>query len=209
MKLIKKYWLLIIPLFLIIPLLMIVWLYSLYRREHGLYEKTLKNNKELVQQMRDIKQKDESISQAMNQMSSSQVQRENMPARFVDQKAYYREHWDNFIHINTNNYKTGLLGGIKNLKVEVSNQTDFKLDNIETTVIYKRANGEVFKKENVTINNIPSKGKASAAAPDSRAGSSVDIKLSKITSQDMNFCWTIDKADLPRASDPFACVPTR
>lgn len=187
--------------------ILIITLFVMYRTQHRLYKKTLQANYSLAAHIRELQQANQQVTQGIEQIQQSQVHDAQVRGNFVDQRKYYREHWQNYIHISLNDYKTGLLGGVHGIKVLVSNDTEFPLDNVVASIQYYRANGKLFKTEQVAVNNVKAKSSASASAPDSRKGMSVKLVLARITSQQMNFCWSKDKTAAPGERDPYACVP--
>jgi hypothetical protein len=198
---IRKY---IIP---AISIVVIITLFVMYRDQHKLYQKTLQANYSLVTQLNELRQKDQQIQQGMQQMQEAQQIAPQLKGTFIDQKKYFRQNWQNYIHVSLNDYKTSLLGGVRDVKVIVNNDTEFALDNVTALVQYYRANGKLFKTEHISINNIPAKSSKNMAAPDSRRGMSIKLQLQRITSQDMNFCWAADKKISPGTDDPYQCVP--
>lgn len=139
-----------------------------------------------------------------------QQAKEDAPAlkgTFVDRKKYFHQNWKNYIHVSLNDYKTGLLGGVKGIKVIANNDTEFPIDNIVVQVAYYRSNGKVFKTEQITLNDLKAKSSKSVTAPDSRRGMSLKLSLERITSQEMNFCWSAAKKVSPGDNDPYQCAP--
>ncbi|RFS24463.1 hypothetical protein DVR12_04430 [Chitinophaga silvatica] len=143
-----------------------------------------------------------------DQIASHQAVQQRTAGQFIERRAYYRRNWKQFIAVSADDYKTGFLGGIKNLHILVRNQTEYAIDNVVVTVEYLRNNNEVFKTEQYTISNIPEKSVRSIAASNSRKGSKVNVKLESITSQAMNFCYAVSKPVLAGNPDPYECVPS-
>jgi hypothetical protein len=176
-------------------LLLVIVIFGLgYYQEQRHSRKILAENERLWNENRDLRK---SVEQSGN---VSQQQ-------FIERRAYYRRNWQQFIAVTAGDYRTGFLGGIKDLNITVRNQTEYPLDNVVVMVEYVRSNNDVFKTEQYTINNIPEKGSRSIAASNSRKGSKVNVKLISITSQPMNFCWSANKPAPSGNPDPFECVP--
>lgn len=190
-----------------IAIILIITFFVMYRNEHRLYQKTLQANYSLSTHLRELQDKNQQVTQGIQQIQQSVEHNAQIKGSFVDQRKYYRQHWQNYIHVSLNNYKTGLLGGIHGVKVVVTNDSEFPLDNVVASVQYFRANGKLFKTERVGVDNVKEKSTASVSAPDSRKGMSVKLVLNRITSQQMNFCWSQDKKAIPGDMDPYACVP--
>jgi hypothetical protein len=176
-----------------------------YFRQQQRVKKILTQNERLLNENRDLKESLSSVSGTAQQIAERKEQQQRMQGKFVERRAYYRRNWQQFIAVSTNDYRTGFLGGIKNLELIVRNQTEYPLDNVVVTVQYLRSNGEVFKTEPYTINEVPAKGSRSVEAAGSRKGMKVQLKLMSITSQAMNFCWSYDKKAAANNPDPFQC----
>ncbi|KAA2240643.1 hypothetical protein F0L74_31330 [Chitinophaga agrisoli] len=176
-----------------------------YRQQHRIRQ-ILNQNERLLNENRDLKQSLSTASGAAQQIADRKDQQERVQGQFVERRTYYRRNWQQFISVSTSDYRTGLLGGIKNLQVIVRNQTEYPIDNVVVTVQYLRSKGDVFKSEQYTVNDVPGKGTRSIEASGSRKGMKVELKLVSITSQAMNFCWSADKRVAQGDPDPFLCT---
>ena len=177
-----------------------------YFRQQQRVRKVLQQNERLLNENRDLQQSLNSASGTAQQIAERKEQQQRTQGKFVERRTYYRRNWQQFIAVSTNDYRTGFLGGIKNLELIVRNQTEYPLDNVVVTVQYLRSNSEVFKTEQYTINEVPAKGTRSVEAAGSRKGMKVQLKLMSITSQAMNFCWSYDKPAPDGNPDPFQCA---
>lgn len=157
--------------------------------------------------MNELQQKDQQIQQGMQQMQNTQALAPQLKGTFIDRKKYFRQNWQNYIHVSLNNYKTGFLGGLKDIKVIVNNDTEFPLDNVTVSLQYFKANGQLFKKGQLSVDSIQPKSSKEIVAPDSRRGMKIAVKFERITSQEMNFCWWVSKEVQPGNNDPYQCVP--
>lgn len=193
-------------LFTIVVLFVVVVLGLGYCQQQKRVRKVLSQNERLLNENRDLKQRLSQTSNTAQQIADRKDQQQRLQGKFVERRAYYRRNWQQFIAASTSDYRTGFLGGIKDLKVSVRNQTEYPLDNAVVSVQYLRGNGDVFKTEQYTINNIPAKGTQSVSAANSRKGQKVQLKLISITSQAMNFCWAFNKPAPAGNPDPYQCV---
>lgn len=167
----------------------------------------LRENERLIRENRDLRNSLTLSSRTAQQIADRKDMQVQAQAQFIDRREYFRRNWKQYISVNTGDYKTGFLGGIKDLRITVRNQTEYPLDNAVVQVQYLRGNGGVFKTEQYTVHNIPEKGAQSVQASNSRKGTKVNISLLSVTSQPMNFCWSRDKRAAPGDADPWACVP--
>lgn len=197
--------------YIIIIIFLGIFLVMSYSRQQKRVKEVIAQNERLANENRHLKQSLDMSSNTAQQIADrAEVrERQNSQGQFVDQRIYYRKNWKQFIAVTNSDYRTGFLGGIKDLDVIVKNQTEFVVDNVVVSVEYQRGNGDVFKTEQYTISDIGAKGTKAVRAADSRKGQKVVIKLVSVTSQSMNFCWAVNKVVDPVNPDPFKCTPDK
>jgi len=197
----------------IVIIFLVIVLVMSYSRQQVRIKQVLSQNERLLNENRKLQESLDITSQTTQQIESRREVQERTDiasqGTFVDRRTYFRRNWKQFIVISNSDYRTGFLGGIKDLKVIVRNQTEYPLDNVVVSVEYLKGNGDVFKTEQYTINNIGAKGTQSVQAADSRKGQKVQIKLVSITSQSMNFCWAANKVARQGDEDPYLCIATK
>lgn len=117
----------------------------------------------------------------------------------------YRNNIEQYVGANTNRYSYNELGGISNLDIIVTNNTEYLLDEVNVNVDYIKDNGGIYKSEIVTIYNIPAKQDKSVSAPESDRGTSVEAKIQTISSKKLHMCY--DNTFAPKAGeiDPYFC----
>lgn len=116
-----------------------------------------------------------------------------------------RNNITNLIQVTTNQYSINTFGGISNLDIIVTNNTDYTIDQITVAIAYIKKNDGVFKTEYLTFNNIPPMQNKSLSAPDSNRGLSVKLIKQTITASELNLCY--DNSFIPAVGDPdpFRC----
>lgn len=72
-----------------------------------------------------------------------------------DLRVQVRDHIRSYVHTGNSEYKISGLGGIYGLSIDVSNQTDYLLDNVRVMIRYIKANGETWKEEALDFALIP------------------------------------------------------
>ena len=117
----------------------------------------------------------------------------------------YRNNIEQYVGASTNRYSYNELGGISNLDIIVTNNTEYLLDEVNVNVDYIKDNGGIYKSEIVTIYNIPAKQDKSVSAPESDRGTSVEAKIQTISSKKLHICY--DNTFAPKAGeiDPYFC----
>jgi len=193
--------------YLIIIIALGVFFVTSYSRQQKRVKQVLSENERLLNENRDLRHSLDVNGQTARQIADRSEIRQRSEGTFVERRTYYRRNWKQFIAVNTSDYRTGFLGGIKDLQVIVRNQTEYPLDNVVVSVQYMKGNGDVFKTEQYTINDVPAKGTKSVSASSSRKGQKVALKLVSITSQPMNLCWSVGKVVAPGEVDPYKCTP--
>ena len=80
-------------------------------------------------------------------------------------------------------YKTGVLGGISNLELTISNNSLYPIDQVEVLVNYMNLENKIVKKETVVINDVPAGEQKTIPVPKSKRGVSVTYSITKINSR--------------------------
>lgn len=121
-----------------------------------------------------------------------------------------RNNFEKYIRVTTNEYSYNEFGGISNLDIIVTNDTDYMLNEVNVNVDYIKDGGGIFKSEIVTLNNIPAHQNKSVSAPESNRGTSIEVRMDGITSKKMHFCFyatngigTYSEPENP--NDPYFC----
>jgi len=120
----------------------------------------------------------------------------------VDNEKAARLRWNKLITANNSSYGIGLLGGIKNLKVFVTNRSDYPIDQAIVKVSYIKANGGVWKTKLITIHGIPAQDTKEQSVPDVGRGKKVTVSIQKLISKKMRFSYTAGKK-ITDTKDPY------
>lgn len=106
---------------------------------------------------------------------------------------------------NTNKYTSNGLGGISNLDITLSNNTNYILDEVMVEVEYIKKNGGIFNVEKLVMKNITPNETKSVSAPDSNRGRTVRVSIKSIYSKQLNLCYDNNMPIIPGNPDPFIC----
>ena len=119
-----------------------------------------------------------------NQIQYQQYQedRESRINSEEDTKANIINNITSYVTAERNEYTYSELGGISNLKISVTNSTDYVLDNVRVKVIYIKANGEVWDSKMVDFNMIDPQTKSTIKVGDTERGTSVQYEIVSIKS---------------------------
>jgi GYF domain 2 len=116
-----------------------------------------------------------------------------------------RNNITSLVQVSTNQYSVNSFGGISNLDIIATNNTDYTIDEIKVAIAYIKKNDGVFKTEYLTFNNIQPKQNKSLSAPDSNRGLSVTLTKQSITSTDLNLCYNNSFTPAVGDPDPYKC----
>jgi hypothetical protein len=125
----------------------------------------------------------------------------NAPVK-IDREKAARLRWSKLITATNSNYGIGLLGGIKDLKVIVTNRSDYPLDEVVAKVTYLKANGSVWKTSLVSLNDVPADDMLEKELEDVGRGKKVRVTLQKVVSKKMKFSYT-EGQKIKNADDPY------
>lgn len=89
----------------------------------------------------------------------------------------------NLITIEGNKYKVGVLGGISNLEITLSNNSLYPLDQVEVIVNYHGPENRIVRKETVLISDIAAGTQKIVPVQKSKRGVSVSYTINKINSK--------------------------
>jgi hypothetical protein len=116
-----------------------------------------------------------------------------------------RNNITSLIQVTTNQYSVSTFGGISNLDVIVTNNTNNTIDQITIAIDYIKENGDIYTTEYLTFKNIPANQNKSLSAPNSNRGLSVNLTKQTITSTELNLCYDNNISPAVGDPDPFKC----
>lgn len=89
------------------------------------------------------------------------------------------------VTVENNKYKTGVLGGINNLELKLTNNSAFQLEEVEVDVRYLGSEGKVVKTQTVYFTNVAPGEHLSVRVPKSNRGVTVDYSVKKINTKEL------------------------
>lgn len=113
-----------------------------------------------------------------------------------------RLRWNKLITASNSNYGIGVLGGIKDLHVTLTNHTDYPIDEAVLKVTYIKANGGVWKSVPVNIFDVPAHDSKEEPVADVGRGKKVKVSIEKIVSKKMKFSYA-EGQEIKDIEDPY------
>jgi hypothetical protein len=124
------------------------------------------------------------------------------PVEKEDATRAARQKWNKLINATNSNYGIGFLGGIKDLKVSITNRSNYHIDEAIAKVTYIKANGGIWKIKLVAVQGIPAHDSKEQSVPDVGRGKKVKVSLYKVVSKKMKFSYT-EGQKIKNAVDPY------
>jgi hypothetical protein len=98
-------------------------------------------------------------------------------------KATVKVNLKKLVQVDANDYQVGMHGGIKNLRLLVTNRSAFVLDKVKIELYYIKTNGDIFKTKNLVLKAVPAKSRKSLKVPSSERVVKVVCRITGIESQ--------------------------
>jgi hypothetical protein len=89
------------------------------------------------------------------------------------------------VSVTSNKYKTGVLGGISDLSLTVSNKSEFEIDQVEVEVAYLGPEKRVVKTQTIVFNNVKAGNQVTLDVPRTNRGVSVTTSIKVINSKSL------------------------
>ena len=103
----------------------------------------------------------------------------------VDRQAMERarQNIHQLVAVDANKYKTGVLGGISDLKLTVSNNSPYTLDEVEVEIRYLGPEKRVVKTQMLLFNGVAAGEQKTIEAPRTNRGVTIDYVITRINSK--------------------------
>lgn len=137
-------------------------------------------------------------------VSAEETERQRINAAITKKNMNYRNNWQTYLTATTNQYQYREIGGIFNLAVIFTNNTDCVMDEIKVDVNYMKDSGGIYKTESVMFYNVLPGTQQSEQAPNSDRGTSVQLEVSQAYSKKMHFYYPSNSGN---NEDPYFYKP--
>jgi hypothetical protein len=88
------------------------------------------------------------------------------------------------VSIKTNDYIRGTFGGIRDLKLTVSNNSKYFVDEVKVELQYIKPSQQPLRIDIITFRNLSPNGSVTIKVPDSQRGMRVDYRITRVQSRD-------------------------
>lgn len=136
-----------------------------------------------------LEKKVQQANDSVNQERAMRLQRE----KEMQRQAKEKEDKIKEVSSNIGKYLTSkatydfnsTFGGIDNVQVTVSNNSDFKINEVTISLMYIKKNGDLYDTKSVTLSNIAAHQQKTVQGPDSKRGMSMSTKITAFQSDEL------------------------
>jgi hypothetical protein len=126
-----------------------------------------------------------SVSAAEKAPNSNSYQADAVTKRNI----FLRNNWKTYITASRSRFNYSELGGISNLSIIVTNNTEYPIDNLAVKVTIKTVNNYIYKTEYLNFENIKANSRSEQYVMPTERGRYVDYKIISVYSDQLNFMW--------------------
>ncbi|WP_343591639.1 hypothetical protein [Flavobacterium sp.] len=114
-----------------------------------------------------------------------------------------RNNWNTYFKVNYNKFNYYEIGGIENLQISFTNDSDYVIDNAYVDVCYVIDNGSCYKTESLLFKHVAPHSIVIQDAPNSSRGTSIRLEFSQIYSDKLNFLYGQSIVGTRSSIDPY------
>ena len=144
----------------------------------------------------------------------SDFEKEMESAKYVDSVAssledltiknrQIRNNWNTYFKVNYNKFNYYEIGGIENLQISFTNDSDYVVDNAYVDVCYVIDNGSCYKTESLLFKHVAPHSIVTQNAPNSSRGTKIRLEFSQIYSDKLNFLYGQSIVGTTSSIDPY------
>jgi ribosomal protein L32 len=171
------------PLLLIIGSLIIIMLIGIFTIDFG-----GNSNSELNSNTNELFKKisDEANEQKQAAIDYQKIKDKELKKKERRNKELVNNNLGNYLKASANDYKQKLLGGIKNLRITVSNSSDYTMEQVIVEVKYHKLNNKLYTTKNLYFKNLKANSNMTLFAPETNVGTYVKYKIIEVKPPSLN-----------------------
>ncbi len=107
----------------------------------------------------------------------------------TERNIFLRNNWTSHITASRSSYNYSELGGISDLSIIITNNTEYLIDNLTVKVTIKTVNNYIYKTEYLYFENIKANSRSEQYVMPTDRGRYVDYEIISVYSDRLNFRW--------------------
>lgn len=146
---------------------------------------------------------DEIKSQKLVDSVTSSLEKETYLENLTIKNREIRNNWNTYFKVSYNKFSYYEIGGIENLQISFTNDSDYVVDNAYVDVCYVIDNGSCYKTESLLFKHVAPHSIVTQDAPNSSRGTSIRLEFSQIYSDKLNFLYGQTVVGTRSSIDPY------
>jgi len=114
-----------------------------------------------------------------------------------------RNNWNTYFKVSNNKFNYYEIGGIENLQISFTNDSDYLVNNAYVDVCYIIDDGSCYKTESLLFKNVQPHSIVTQEAPNSSRGKNIRLDFSQIYSDKLNFLYGQSIVGTRSSIDPY------
>lgn len=114
-----------------------------------------------------------------------------------------RNNWNTYFKVSNNKFSYYEIGGIENLQISFTNDSDYLINNAYVDVCYIIDDGSCYKTESLLFKNVQPHSIVTQDAPNSSRGTKIRLDFSQIYSDKLNFLYGQNIVGTRSSIDPY------
>jgi uncharacterized Zn finger protein (UPF0148 family) len=111
------------------------------------------------------------------------------PDAVTERNIFLRNNWTSHITASRSSYNYSEFGGISDLSIIITNNTEYLIDNLTVKVTIKTVNNYIYKTEYLYFENIKANSRSEQYVMPTDRGRYVDYEIISVYSDRLNFRW--------------------
>jgi len=176
-------------LFLILGILIVVILAGVSNIDRGVNsdDEIKSNTNELLKKLGDeANQQKEKEEEEQAIRDYQKIKDKELKKKERRNKELVNNNLGNYLKASANDYKQKLLGGIKNLKITVSNTSDYTMEQVIVEVKYHKLNNKLYTTKNLYFKNLKANSNMTLFAPETNVGTYVKYRIIEVKAPSLN-----------------------
>jgi hypothetical protein len=112
----------------------------------------------------------------------NQIEKQNLTTQVRNDKERIRNNITEYVRVENIDYKYSKIGGIYGLQFNITNNTDYLLENVKVKITYIKANGDVWRNIDHDFEMLSPNSVGTVKVPDTDRGVSVRCRVTSVRS---------------------------
>ncbi|WP_372472437.1 DUF4339 domain-containing protein [Capnocytophaga sp. ARDL2] len=145
-----------------------------------------RKQQDLIKSKYDLVKENEELIEQISEIDKEKEEQARLEIETKREKDYVKKNWRDYIETEYGRPEIDFtFGGISSFSVSATNKSKYYFDKVVFNVIYIKKDGDVYKKEKVTLKNIPPQSTETTQTPKSNRGTKVLVQISQVVCKEI------------------------